>query len=446
MIDEEQQRLIEAFVDDSLDEAGLDRLVQALQASPACRRELELAMRLRGLGALAESATSAQGFAASVLDRCAGLQTASLESKVLKSLQHRAQKASASSRRPALWRHPLLAAAIAAQILIGLGLWLIFSKPEALVIGQVVSAAEDGFLVRKQEKICLHPGLEIRAGDLLQLGRLDGCEIGYRDGTRLRLLPEASARLQEEDGAKRLHLFDGSLYLEVTPQPTERAFEIRSAHAVCTVRGTRLHLTATAIFTRLDVEHGAVEMSSLLHPGALLVKAGESASASASAAARSNSKTDPIFSSGLVTKGTVPISVALKGARKIYLVVDTGGDRGTCDHAVWIHPRLRGPGRPELSLNKRPWLLARSAWAGPLPHLDSGLFGDVATVQGRPVRPCISVHADSVIAYEVPAGYDCFEAEGGVLDSGFSPPAYFPSVRFHLHTEISPEQLKRLMP
>ena len=97
------------------------------------------------------------------------------------------------------------------------------------------------------------------------------------------------------------------------------------------------------------------------------------------------------------------------------------------------------------NLSTFPWLHAKSAWAGPLPHINSGLFGDLPKVQGQVVNPCISVHPDSVIVYDVPPGYTSFEAEVGVLDSGFDPPQYFPSVRFYVYTQMTEELLRDLL-
>ncbi len=444
MISEADLELIEQYLDDRLDEAGLKRLSIALQ-SPACRRELEWAMQLRGLVGLAESDTSDSEFSASVLDRCAGLQTASLENKVLKNLQQRAQKSALPKTSAPFWKRSVFIVAVAAQVVVGLVLWTVFAKPEAVLIARLSSATADGFLLRNQDKLRLQPGLEIRAGDLLQLGRQGSCELDYSDGTHMRLEPDSSASFNQESGAKRLQLYTGNLFLDVVPQSQGKEFEIKTEHASCIVRGTKLCLKASPLFTRLSVEHGAVEMVSLHQPGKIQVKAGESASTSANAAAKINIKTDPLFASSLISKGSTPISVPLNGGKKIYLVVDTGGDSGNCDHSVWINPRFRGHGKADLSLTQRPWLQAKSSWSGPRPHINTGLFDEAAKVQGQEVKPCISVHPSSVIVYDVPPGYTSFEAEGGVLDSGFSPPNYFPSVRFYVYTEMAPELLQELL-
>lgn len=443
MINESDLELIEQYLDEKLDEAGLQRLAIALQ-SPTCRRELQSAMQLRGLAALDASA-SENYFAASVLDRCAGLQTASLENKVLKKLQQRAQKSALPKAAAPFWKRSVFIVAVAAQVAVGLVLWAVLSRPEPVLVARLTSDTADGFLLRNQDKLGLQAGLEIRAGDLLQLGRQASCELDYLDGTHMRLEPDSSASFNEENGAKRLQLYAGNLFLDVVSQPQGKEFEIKTEHASCMIRGTKLFLNAAPLFTRLSVEHGAVEMMSIHQSGKVQVKAGESASSSANTAAKINLKTDPLFASSLVTKGSTPIFVALNGGKKLYLVVDTGGDSGTCDHAVWIHPRVRGPGKPDLSLNSCRWTLAKSSWSGPLPHINSGLFGDPAKVQGQVVNPCISVHPDSVIVYDVPPGYTSFEAEGGVLDSGFDPPKYFPSVRFYVYTQMTEELLRVIL-
>ena len=54
-----------------------------------------------------------------------------------------------------------------------------------------------------------------------------------------------------------------------------------------------------------------------------------------------------VYKSPLVTRKTpgqsVAIEVDITGAKKLYLVVDDGGDGYFCDHADWIEPELTGP-------------------------------------------------------------------------------------------------------
>ena len=58
---------------------------------------------------------------------------------------------------------------------------------------------------------------------------------------------------------------------------------------------------------------------------------------------------EPKFDSKVVTRDTkgqaVPVSVDIKGAKKLYLVATDGGDGFGCDWADWIEPKLVGAAR-----------------------------------------------------------------------------------------------------
>jgi hypothetical protein len=97
------------------------------------------------------------------------------------------------------------------------------------------------------------------------------------------------------------------------------------------------------------------------------------------------------------------------------------------------------------------WKLADHSWvqgkAGSIfsPMRNAGFYGGPPKVKGQLLTDCITTHATSVIEYDIPLGFDHFEAEGGLLDSGVNQPNSCPSVTFEVYTELPQEKLNRLL-
>lgn len=127
----------------------------------------------------------------------------------------------------------------------------------------------------------------------------------------------------------------------------------------------------------------------------------------------------PIFKSETITKQTaghgVDIDVSLEGANELFLVVTDAGNGFGCDWADWVMPRLVGP-NGEKRLTDLKW---KSAIAGHgEARLNHSSDGAPLRIGGEPVEYGIGTHANSVIAYEIPAGYDRFRARVSLDDGG----------------------------
>jgi len=126
----------------------------------------------------------------------------------------------------------------------------------------------------------------------------------------------------------------------------------------------------------------------------------------------------PRFSSPLVTSQTpghaVDIDVDIRGVRQLFLVVDDGGDGFSCDWADWAEPRLVGPDG-EKKLTELQWKHAASGWGEA--RVGKNAEGGPLRIDGKAVAYGIGTHANSVIAYDLPAGFTRFQARGG-LDNG----------------------------
>jgi hypothetical protein len=103
---------------------------------------------------------------------------------------------------------------------------------------------------------------------------------------------------------------------------------------------------------------------------------------------------------------------------------------------------LTGPAG-ELDLSQRPWKIAKSGWQSPVRNV--GFYGEVPMVKGQPVGASILTHSTSVIEYDIPPGFDHFEAEGGLLDSGVNQPDSCSSVTFEVYSEMPTEKLNALL-
>ncbi|QDV26098.1 PVC-type heme-binding CxxCH protein [Aureliella helgolandensis] len=128
----------------------------------------------------------------------------------------------------------------------------------------------------------------------------------------------------------------------------------------------------------------------------------------------------PLFASPSITSKTpghaADIDVKLDGSAqsKLFLVVTDGGNGYSCDWADWAEPRLSGPAG-ELRLTELQWKNATSQFGEVRKGLNAG--GEPMRIAGNPVDYGIGTHANSVIEFEIPAGYNRFQARGG-LDNG----------------------------
>ena len=123
------------------------------------------------------------------------------------------------------------------------------------------------------------------------------------------------------------------------------------------------------------------------------------------------------FASAVVTQksGPVNIDIPLNGARKLYLTAENAGDGDSGDHADWLEPHLIGSSG-EMKLSDLKWLSATTGWG----KVSTGhsVGGGPLQVGETPAAYGIGTHAESVIEYDLPAGYTRFKASVGIDRSG----------------------------
>ena len=126
----------------------------------------------------------------------------------------------------------------------------------------------------------------------------------------------------------------------------------------------------------------------------------------------------PLFTSKTITSKTaghsVDIDIDISGAKQLFLVVGDAGDGYSCDWADWAEPRLIGP-NGELKLTDQEWKSATAGFGDVKVNKNAG--GGPLKVDGKDVAYGLGTHANSVVAFDVPAGFTRFQARGG-LDNG----------------------------
>jgi putative membrane-bound dehydrogenase-like protein len=127
-----------------------------------------------------------------------------------------------------------------------------------------------------------------------------------------------------------------------------------------------------------------------------------------------------LFQSKLVTEKTpnhsVEIDVDLTGARELFLVVTDGGNGFTADWADWAEPRLILADGSEKKLTEIEWKSAQSGWGNVSVNANAG--GKELRSAGQAIPYGIGTHANSVIAFNLPAGAKRLKARGALDEGG----------------------------
>ncbi len=143
-----------------------------------------------------------------------------------------------------------------------------------------------------------------------------------------------------------------------------------------------------------------------------------------------------LFQSKLVTEKTpnhsVEIDVDLTGARELFLVVTDGGNGFTADWADWAEPRLILADGSEKKLTEIEWKSAQSGWGNVSVNANAG--GKELRSAGQAIPYGIGAHANSVIAFNLPAGAKRLKARGA-LDEGGTRQGGSTSVEFLVFAE-----------
>jgi alpha-galactosidase len=113
-----------------------------------------------------------------------------------------------------------------------------------------------------------------------------------------------------------------------------------------------------------------------------------------------------VWNSGVITRSTPGQSktaeIDITGASKLYLNVRNGGDDTGWDHADWLTPTLSN-GSKSVALTSIPWKTASAGWGKTT--VNKSVSGGPLVVADKTYPEGIGTHANSIIEYDLPAGY-----------------------------------------
>jgi alpha-galactosidase len=141
------------------------------------------------------------------------------------------------------------------------------------------------------------------------------------------------------------------------------------------------------------------------------------------------------WNSGLITRATpghgMLADVDITGAKKLYLVVNDGGDGTDWDHGDWIAPTLYN-GKDSLKLTSLKWVKQTSGWGRS--SVNKSVSGNLLTVNKIRYNDGIGTHSNAIIEFDVPEGYTRFKALVG-LDEACVIQNVGASVKFFVFTQ-----------
>ena len=108
------------------------------------------------------------------------------------------------------------------------------------------------------------------------------------------------------------------------------------------------------------------------------------------------------------------IEVSVKGGKNLALFVKDGGNGIQWDHAVWMNPTLHGS-KGDLKLTELKWKFADSGWGAP--RVNRTCEDKPLIVAGKEVEG-IGTHANSLILFDLPEGYETFTTTGVMTKNG----------------------------
>jgi len=429
---------IEKYIDGELSENELAEFLQLLEDNSEVRDELSHALEFKGM-AYCSQHSKYDNLEKAVLSELDSPES-DLENKVIDFLEKEDKRTAFPS-----WIIPVLVA----QLLLVPLLYFAWDQPPStktlpLEIAVIQQSKGYNFIVRGDEKINIQDGVKLYSGDQFYVQDGGQINLSYKDGSTLNFLDNSFVRLSEQDGRKKVELFSGQLQADIEKQLPNKQMLIVTEHSTCEILGTSFSLSSSDVSSLLDVTEGKVRFKH--EDKSLLVPADYYASAGGEAEFKVTKSDRALYKSPLITAQTpghqIPIKVDIKGAKKIYLVVSNGGINNRFDHAVWLAPRLTGA-NGELDLVKHPWKIAKCGAYRIMRN--RGYHGGAISVNGEIKPKGISAHATSILSWDIPPGYETFEAIGAILDSGINQKKSIPSMNFEIYTSMPEKKLKQLL-
>ncbi len=130
-------------------------------------------------------------------------------------------------------------------------------------------------------------------------------------------------------------------------------------------------------------------------------------------------KPKPIFQSDVITTATqnhaVKVDVDVRNLKQLFLVADDGGNGFSHDWASWGDAQLVGPGGKKWLSELKP--IAASSGYGDV-RMNRNCEGQGIRIDGRGFEHGIGTHANSIVGFDLPAGFERFQATAGLDEGG----------------------------
>lgn len=254
---------------DWLDHEPDDALHEQMQRDEAFAAEVLRHRRLeRALRVLLAPKSRQQRVRDSIIAAVSGAPLENLRDQVL----------SKTSRPPVMWHVSPLAWAVSVVALLAIAtLMMLRTESNAL---QFAGSVEGTELRRNGDNVAAVSGMAVKPGDEVHVGSRGVTLRFAQESTVISLEPDTTVRVKSLTPQKQFELLQGGLEADVAKQ-TEGGMLWTTDNAEARVLGTKFALTADGVFTRLDVEKGAVELQRLGAAEQTVVRAGEFAAADA---------------------------------------------------------------------------------------------------------------------------------------------------------------------
>jgi hypothetical protein len=122
-----------------------------------------------------------------------------------------------------------------------------------------------------------------------------------------------------------------------------------------------------------------------------------------------------LWNSGKITKKTPGqgsfTDIDIRGKKKLFLVAGDAGDGNSWDHADWVNPMIYNE-TDTLKLTDIQWEKATSGWGDT--KKNGSVSGSDLRVNGTKCENGIGTHANSVIEFTLPQGYNRFSTSFGI--------------------------------
>ncbi|GAA4465132.1 LamG-like jellyroll fold domain-containing protein [Novipirellula rosea] len=203
--------------------------------------------------------------------------------------------------RSSMWRMVLAASVLLA---VGIGGFFYLQQPIEVADAHLGLAKNEVSITRNGVTAVAAAGLDLQAGDVVNVPEHAVAAIHYDDGTRITLGPQTQVSLLEltrlNAASKYLELQRGTLTAHVKKQTPGKSLQITTPFAKFQVLGTRFTLQADAEMARLDVIEGQVRASGMKNSTVIDVEQGQYAVAETQSTLAAK-PVEPRISKGLIT-------------------------------------------------------------------------------------------------------------------------------------------------